>query len=151
MHQKRSQNLVSNIVQVGLYKVLNVFLGFAMVSLIVDYLDTYKYGVWVTLTSVSAWFSFFDIGLGNGLRNKFAEAKAKNNMDEARVYVSTAYVVIGGIVIVLLALFFVVCFLLDWNIILNVTQEKIGRVELTRVALIVFVFFIVRFLSSLIT
>jgi len=151
MHQKRSQNLVSNIVQVGLYKVLNVFLGFAMVSLIVDYLDTYKYGVWVTLTSVSAWFSFFDIGLGNGLRNKFAEAKAKNNMDEARVYVSTAYVVIGGIVIVLLALFFVVCFLLDWNIILNVTQEKVGGVELTRVALIVFVFFIVRFLSSLIT
>jgi len=140
MDQQRSRNLASNIVQVGLYKVLNVLLGFAMVSLIVDYLDTYKYGVWVTLTSISAWFSFFDIGLGNGLRNKFAEAKAKNNMQEARVYVSTAYAVIGGIVLLLLGLYFAVSFLLDWNLILNVNQDKIGGIELSRVALIVFLF-----------
>ena len=145
MDQQRSRNLASNIVQVGLYKVLNVLLGFAMVSLIVDYLDTYKYGVWVTLTSISAWFSFFDIGLGNGLRNKFAEAKAKNNMQEARVYVSTAYAVIGGIVLLLLGLYFAVSFLLDWNLILNVNQDKIGGIELSRVALIVFLFFIIRF------
>jgi len=151
MDQQRSRNLASNIVQVGLYKVLNVLLGFAMVSLIVDYLDTYKYGVWVTLTSISAWFSFFDIGLGNGLRNKFAEAKAKNNMQEARVYVSTAYAVIGGIVLLLLGLYFAVSFLLDWNLILNVNQDKIGGIELSRVALIVFLFFIIRFFSSLIT
>ena len=129
----------------------NVLLGFAMVALVVDYLDTYKYGVWVTLTSISAWFSFFDIGLGNGLRNKFAEAKAKNNILDARVYVSTAYVVIGGIVLLLLGLYFAISFLLDWNLILNVHQDKINEVELSRVALVVFVFFIIRFFSSLIT
>ncbi len=151
MQQQRSRNLVSNIVQVGLYKALNVILGFAMVALIVDYLDTYKYGVWVTLTSISAWFSFFDIGLGNGLRNKFAEAKAKNNMHEARVYVSTAYAVIGAIVLLLLGLYYAVSFLLDWNLILNVEQEKISGIELSRVALLVFVFFIIRFFSSLVT
>ena len=151
MQQKSSRNLVSNIVQVGLYKLFNVLLGFAMVALVVDYLDTYKYGVWVTLTSISAWFSFFDIGLGNGLRNKFAEAKAKNNILDARVYVSTAYVVIGGIVLLLLGLYFAISFLLDWNLILNVHQDKINEVELSRVALVVFVFFIIRFFSSLIT
>jgi O-antigen/teichoic acid export membrane protein len=151
MQQQRSRNLLSNIVQVGLYKVLNVLLGFAMIALIVDYLDTYKYGVWVTLTSISAWFSFFDIGLGNGLRNKFAEAKAKNNMQEARIYVSTAYAVIGTIVLLLLGLYYAVSFLLDWNFILNVNQDKIGGIELSRVALIVFLFFIIRFFSSLIT
>ena len=33
----------------------------------------------LTLSSIIGWFAFFDIGFGNGLRNKFAEAIAKGD------------------------------------------------------------------------
>jgi hypothetical protein len=50
-----------------------------------------KYGSWLTLRSIILWFAFFDIGLGNGLRNKFTEAKAPGNLERTRIYISTAY------------------------------------------------------------
>jgi hypothetical protein len=31
-----------------------------------------RYEIWLTLSSIVGWFSFFDVGLGHGLRNKFA-------------------------------------------------------------------------------
>ena len=54
-------------------------IGLVLVPLTINYLNPTKYGIWITLSSVIGWFSFFDIGLGNGLRNRFAEAIANND------------------------------------------------------------------------
>ena len=55
-----------------------MLISLLLVPLTIDYLNPTQYGIWITLMSVIAWFNFFDIGLGNGLRNKFATAKAEN-------------------------------------------------------------------------
>ena len=49
--------------------------------LTIDFVNPTQYGIWLTLSSLLAWFSFFDIGLSLGFRNRFAQAKA-NGVDE---------------------------------------------------------------------
>ncbi|GAH31869.1 unnamed protein product, partial [marine sediment metagenome] len=59
-------------------KGISILISFLLVPLVLNYIDITKYGIWLTLSSIIGWFGFFDIGLGNGLRNKFAEAIAKD-------------------------------------------------------------------------
>ena len=58
---------------------LSILIGLLYVPLLLNYLTQEKYGIWLTLTSILGWFSYFDIGLGNGLRNKLAESIALGN------------------------------------------------------------------------
>ncbi len=78
-----------NIFALLILRGISLIIGFLIVPLTLHYLSPIKYGIWLTISSMVGWFTFFDIGLGNGFRNKFAEAKAKNDFELARIYVST--------------------------------------------------------------
>lgn len=129
-------------------KGVSMLIGFLLVPLILNYLNPTKYGIWLTLSSIIGWIGFFDIGLGNGLRNKLAEAFALNDNKLAKIYISTTYailtIIIGGVYLLLLFL----NPLLDWAKILNAPPEMAS--ELSIVALIVFTFFSIRFVLNLI-
>lgn len=119
-----------------------------LVPLTLGYLNTTEYGIWLTLSSVVTWINFFDIGLGNGLRNKLAEALALNNKKLGQEYVSTTFallwLIIGGIFI----LFLLINPLLDWNAILNVTTIPAKR--LTELVIVVITFFSIQFVLKFI-
>jgi O-antigen/teichoic acid export membrane protein len=102
---ERSIQAKKHILGSFLLKGISILISLLLVPLTIDYLNPTKYGIWITLTSVIAWFSFFDIGLGNGLRNKFAIAKAKGDNDLARTYISTTYAIITIISIMLFIVF----------------------------------------------
>lgn len=142
---KAKKNIIASLVIKG----LSIFINLLLVPLTIHYINPTRYGIWLTLGSVIGWISFFDIGLGNGLRNKFAEAIAKGNIELARRYVSTTYAIIFIIICVVLLLFLIINPLLNWAKILNspAAMEK----ELSLLALIVFVFFCIQFLLQLIT
>ena len=123
-------------------------LGLWMVPLTLGYLNPTKYGIWLTLTSVIAWFNFFDIGLGNGLRNKLGEALAQKNYSLAKGYVSTTYAFMIIIVVAFFIVFLLLSTLIDWDRVLNVT-EGINE-DLGALVLIVFFFFCFRFIFGLV-
>jgi O-antigen/teichoic acid export membrane protein len=127
---------------------LNIAISFLLVPLTINYVNPTEYGIWLTLSSIVAWFSFFDIGFGNGLRNKFAEAVALGKHKLARVYVSTTYAVLTIVISIVLLLFFLLNPFLDWTKILN-TPRSMER-ELAILTLIVFVFFCVQFILQLV-
>lgn len=127
---------------------VSVLIGFVYVPLLLDYLDSERYGIWLTLTSIIGWFEFFNVGLGSGLRNKFAEAVAEGKHELARIYVSTTYAVVGLIFFGVLLLFFVVNPFLSWDRILN--TDSVPPEELSLLAALVFGFFILRFVLKLI-
>lgn len=129
-------------------KGISVAIGLMFVPLLLHYLDAERYGVWLTLTSIVGWFTFFDAGLGNGLRNRLTEALAKGELQLAKEYVSTTYAIISLIFTGVLILFYCVNPFLHWNTILNTTL--VPEEELSLLALIVFTFFLLSFIFNLI-
>ena len=129
-------------------KGFSILVSFLLVPLTLNYLNPTKYGIWLTLSSIIGWFGFFDIGLGNGLRNKLAEAFALKDFKLAKTYVSTTYaillLIIGGVYL----LFLLINPFLNWSKLLNTTPEIAG--ELSWIALLVFTFFALRFVLKLI-
>lgn len=121
---------------------------FVLVPLTLNYLDPTRYGIWLTMASIMGWFSFFDIGVGHGLRNKLAEALAMDKKKKARKLVSTAYALITVIFLALMVIFWVVNPYLNWDTLLN-TGGGMGD-ELRVIMLLVFAFFCLRFILGLI-
>ncbi|MGM0407676.1 MAG: lipopolysaccharide biosynthesis protein [Bacteroidota bacterium] len=128
---------------------LSVLIGLLYVPLLLDYLTQEKYGIWITLTSILGWFSFFNIGLGNGLRNKLAEALAKGDIKLGKRYISTTYALLLGIFGLILLVFHLCNYFLNWNAILN--TKTIENNELYVLTSIVFTFFVLRFIVQLIS
>src|SRR5512137_2137737 len=87
--EERSVKAKKNILYAVVIKGISIAISLVLVPLTLHYVNPTQYGIWLTLSSIIAWFGFFDIGFGNGLRNKFAEAKAKGDHELARTYVST--------------------------------------------------------------
>lgn len=148
---ERTLRAKKNILASFIIKGLNIAIGLALVPLTINYLDPTRYGIWITLSSIIAWFGFFDIGLGHGLRNRFAEALALGKHELARVYVSTTYAILSLIIGLVLVLFFVINPFLNWNTILNASQDIVINSELSLLALVVFTFFCLSFIFKLIT
>ncbi len=72
-------------------KVAALACSLVMVPITIDYLNAENYGIWMAMTSILYWFAFFDVGLGNGMRNYLAEALSLGDYEKARSYFSTAY------------------------------------------------------------
>lgn len=145
--QKRSVKAKKNIFASVFVKGASIITSFVLVPLTIGYVNPTSYGIWITLSSIIAWFSFFDIGFGNGLRNKFAESVALKDFDLAKRYISTTYAILTLIVIVVLGVFLIVHQFLDWSVLLNAPSSM--REELNLTALIVFSFFCIKFILIL--
>jgi O-antigen/teichoic acid export membrane protein len=144
----RSVKAKKNIAISLIIKGASIAIGLVYVPLLLDVFDKERYGVWLTVSSMVLWFNFLDLGLGNGFRNKFAEAIAKNNVKLAREYVSTIYISLGTISFALIPVFLVVNSFLNWNKILN--TNVVHNSELSLLAIIVFMSFIFRFVLQII-
>lgn len=121
---ERSVQAKKNIALSFANKILAIVISLAIIPITIDYLNSEQYGIWLTLSSIVAWISFFDIGLGHGFRNRFAEAKARGDNELARKYVSTTYFTMILIFGVVLVVFECINPFLNWASILNIPQEQ---------------------------
>src|SRR6476659_4426679 len=119
----RSVNIKKNIVGLFVIRGCSIAISFILVPLTIRYVNPTQYGIWLTLSSIVGWFSFFDIGFGNGLRNKFAEAIAKGNTALAKIYISTTYAILSLVIIGILILFFCVNPFINWAKIFNALAD----------------------------
>ncbi|TAN00287.1 MAG: polysaccharide biosynthesis protein [Chitinophagaceae bacterium] len=145
---KRTKRIRINILFSFIFKFGSIGANFLIVPLAIKYLDATNYGVWLTLSSIVGWITYFDVGLGNGLRNKFAEAISKGENDKAKIYVSTTYFILGGIILSTIVIFLIINHWVDWNSILNTDFDK---KILQAIALIVITSFCIRLVLDLIS
>ena len=146
---ERTVKAKKNIVASFAIKGMSMVVGFLLVRVTLDYLDKTVYGIWLTLSSFLAWFSFFEIGLGNGLKNKLAEAFANKEYELGRIYVSTTYAILSIIISIFAVVFFIANYFIDWTVPLN--TDKSMAPELSILASIIFGFFFLRFVVKLIS
>lgn len=147
--QERSVKIKKNIFESFLIKGGSVLVSLFMIPLTINYINPSRYGIWLTISSVVGWVSFFDIGLTQGLRNKFAQAKARGDDDSAQVYVSTAYALLGGIFLLVWLVFLAINPFLNWSTLLGVKASM--RSEISMLAVIVFTYFCIQFVLRIIT
>ena len=125
-----------------------VLLSFIIIPLTINYVNPTQYGIWLTLSSIIAWVSFFDIGLGNGLKNKLAESNALGDIEKSKMYESTTYAIILLISLGIFLIFLCINPFLNWNTILNVAGSQSGN--LNNLSLIVLGIFCIQFVIQLI-
>lgn len=145
---KRSIAAKKNIAGGFLIKGGSIIISLALVPLTISYVNPSQFGIWLTISSFLTWFSFFDIGFGNGLKNKLGQALALGDLHLARIYVSTTYFMLALISAGLLIVFLAVNYFLDWSRILN-APAALGR-EVSLLVVLVFTMFAFQLVLQLI-
>lgn len=146
---ERSVAVKKNIAVSLVLKCISILVSLQVVPLTIGYVNPTKYGIWLTLSSIIAWLSYFDLGFAHGFRNRFAEAKAKGDMKLAKEYVSTTYAVLFLLFSVILLITLVVNNYLDWSRILNI--DPVYKDELSLVFGLLACFFCLNIVASVFT
>ena len=142
----RSVKAKKNILAMLFLKGGSILIGLMLVPMTINYVDSENYGIWLTLSSMVSWMSFFNIGLNNGLKNKLAEALANNDLELGRKYVSTTYALLCMIFIPLMLILLCVVPYVDWYSVLNISKS-IGNSLIASICILI-VYFCLNFILS---
>ena len=93
----------------------------------------------------------FDLGIGQGLRNKLTELIAKKDYSESKKYISSAYVLISALCVFIIVVYLIFSRYIPWNSFLNISEEELSRQVLQKSMNIIFVGIIIQFVLRLIT
>jgi O-antigen/teichoic acid export membrane protein len=107
---------------------IQILTSLVTVPLTLNYLGLERYGMWMTISSTIAMFSFADLGIGNGLLNAMAEAHGRDDRELAAKYVSSAFFALVGIAIAVGLAFAMAYPLVPWARIFNV-RSALGAAE----------------------
>ncbi|SDP70821.1 lipopolysaccharide biosynthesis protein [Desulforhopalus singaporensis] len=143
----RTNRIKKNVIGSLVLKSVSILTGFILVPITIEFVGTAEYGLWLTVASFLMWFGFFEIGLGNGLRNKLAVALANNDFELGKKYISTAYALITIIFGSLFIFYQLISPSINWSGVLN---SNIDKAVLGSLTTIVFSFFFIRFIAKLI-
>lgn len=145
---ERSQKVFNNTIISFLVRGGSILVGLLLVPMTINYINPIQYGIWLTISSIAGWMSFFDVGMGNGLRNKLTHCIAINEFSEAKKYVSTTYAILGIISFFSFFLFSIVNFFINWKSALNMPSNFSENIQI--IMLVVFGSFSIQFVFQLI-
>lgn len=143
---KHSKSIIILIILNG----IGILVNFLFVPMLIGILDSEKYGIWLTISSLISWMSFFDFGLGHGLRNKLAESLAIKDYDLAKAIISTSYFSILVLVLFFIVISIFIVPILDWSSFFNSSSGLSDELQKT-VFWIIFVYsfqFLFKLISS---
>ena len=116
------KTIASNMIISAVCKPASMLISYIYVPIVLNYLGVEKYGIWSTLLTILAWIGYFDIGIGNGLRNKLTESISKRDGNGQKL-VSSAYAFIAVIMIIVAIVFSFVASFVNWNRVFGVNYN----------------------------
>lgn len=128
---ERTRNYLRQIKGTILFKIGAMGASFLAMPLMLQYLGAEQFGVWSTLLTIVSWIVFFDLGIGNGLRNKVAQAIATDDHIEAANYIASGYSLIGLFSLFLWLLSTGATFIVNWQLIFNTVAISESTLRLT--------------------
>ena len=123
---------------------------FTMPAYLSFFQDDAVLGLWFTLLSVLSWVLYFDLGIGNGLRNHLTQALTQGRKEEARRYLASAYAVTGLICLLAAVIFWPLRLTGEWNRIFAISPETVSPEALGLTVGIVFTGILVQLFLKLI-
>lgn len=127
----RTRNYLFQIKSSVVYKAVAMVASFLAVPPMLNYLGAEVFGVWSTLLAVMSWVVFFDFGIGNGLKNKVAEALATGDRKEAAAYIATGYGLIGLVALFIWLLAMGASVFIPWQRVFNSVAVDVQTLRIT--------------------
>lgn len=144
----RSKKMYKNTVAMMFIKGASIIISLMSAPIMLHHVNRADYGVLLTLTSIVSWVGMMDVGLGNGLRNKLPGMLASGDFQSAKKAVSSSYATLALYVGLLIAVFLFVSPHINWLSVLN--SPKSDAMEISGLAMVVFIAFCAQFLLGLI-
>lgn len=126
-----------------LCKPIGMLLSFLYTPLLLNCLGEESYGIWSTILSIINWINYFDVGIGNGLRNQLTKDVERKDNESARSSVSTAYILLSLVSFVILLFGSIIIY---W---LNCQKLFKTEINVKPVLYISFLFICINFVLSL--
>lgn len=149
---EKNKIILKNTVGAFVIKGASLFISlFTMPAYIRFFNDEISLGVWFTILSLLTWILNFDLGIGNGLRNHLSKSIAKNDDEESKKLISSAYASVGLLSVFISVIFFALAGFINWNIVLNIDSNIVSKEALLTTVLIVFGGIMLQFFLRLIS
>ena len=149
---KNNKNILVNILGAFLVKGGSMLLTLFLLPAYIRFFGNDNVlGIWYTILSIINWVLVFDLGIGNGLRNKLPKALAENNVKEGKTLVSSTYISSAALVVIIGVVGSVVIHLLNWNTILNIDESELALPVLKYAIQIAFIGVLIQFVLKLVT
>lgn len=113
--KKRYQRGLWTTVMVMSFRVATLLTGILTVPLTLRYLGADLFGVWMILTSIVEFATFYDFGLGVGLRNMLIECDSRQDYFQARKIIASAMSAICVLAVLLVLATLLLAPLLPWD------------------------------------
>ena len=99
---------------------ISVGVSFLSVPLTIGYLGLERYGLWMTISSITILVNFSDFGMGNGLLTALSEANGRNDREGARKSVAGVFYVLIAVAAVLILTVTLAYSWIPWSNIYNI-------------------------------
>lgn len=130
--------LKRNVLMSFLIKGMSLVLGFFSYPLYIRYFNNEGVlGIWLTILSIMSMIITFDLGLGNGLRNKLVKPLLENDTKKQNELITSTYISSFLMSLSILLVATVLIFTLDINMLLGISPEIISPIVLRISVLIV--------------
>lgn len=146
--EKRTVKVYKNALFSLILKAFGIVTGLIIVPLSLKFLDANQYGIWLTIYSIIFWLSYFDFGLGQGLKNYLSKSLAHGNEKLAKEYVSTTYFLLSVIFLSIAIILQIINPHLEWTKILNCNETLSKPLSLLMANL--FIIISIRFILQII-
>lgn len=114
-------------VAAGGARLVGIATAVVTVPLTLNYLGLERYGLWVTISSVSLMLGFADLGIGNGVLNMVSEASGRNDRDLARRVVSSGLILLSAVGVLMVLCFGLLYAFVPWAHVYNVDSADAVR------------------------
>lgn len=145
---EQNKVIIKNSILSVCFKGAEYLLSFFTAPLMLNCLGVSKYGVYTSALSIISWIYYFDFGIGNGLRNKVAEAIVKKDYETAKNSTTVAYVIVSIISIIAFCSVLLFSFFVDIDKLLN---AKLTDENLNFIMIIAFLLACINFVLTLAT
>ena len=148
--RKRTSLIRKNIILSFLVKGWSGLVELLLFPITLSCLGEYKNGVWITISTVLMWINQFDIGLGNGLRNKLATYLAHDDTAKAREMVSSTFFMLIIIIIPVTLILVLLIKILDVYPIFGVDKTIVNDLDNVIIVTLLFISstFIFKFIGN---
>lgn len=132
---ERGKRAVMTSASAFLARGVQIGVSLVTIPLTIHYLGNEQFGVWVTISSMLAMATFADFGIGNGVLNIVAYADGQNDQGAMRKAVSSGFVILVAVAVVLFAVLAGTANWVSWPDLLRVSSAQ-ARAETTSTVIV---------------